>query len=912
MLELLMVLVLVGLGVTISNHRRLSDQVRRQGDAIAAIERRLLADGAAGEAPAAEAASSPEASPVSGPSAAAAPPSEGTPKDAKPGGDAAAEGPPGGVVPPAPVPTQPSGPYGGVERALGTKWAVWLGGIALALGGIFLVRYTIEAGLLGPGVRIVLGGLLAAVLAAAGEWSRRRELNLGIAIPSAHIPGVLTAAATVVAFGTVYAAHALYGFLGPASAFVLLGATGLLAMLAALLHGPALAGIGLAASYITPALITTSSPSLWPLVLFLAVVAAAAMLLARARRWLWLAAVAVAGAIVWGVLMLLMVPAADTDTPLAAHALLQLLLVSILLGIEPHLGTTDSEARLDGVAAASLAALTLLAVAVLASLSATSAVWVPLAVTAMIILSATAWRSAPAATAAMLAGLVAVAVVLLWPGIDALPGTSRLWPDLQPLLRLPATLSTYLVFDVLAALGIASAAALRLWRGPALDQQPAALYAAAATLTPLLVLVFVYLRVTQFDASLPFCGVALAIAAVFAGLTDRFERAEQLATGSGQRLATAAFAAAAIAALSFGLIAVLERGYLTVALALAALGTATAATARDIPLLRYAVAALGGVVLLRMAWDPRIMGDTVGTLPIVNWLLAGYGVPALAFVQASRLLRPRGEDIAVRLCDGLAVLFTALLAFFEVRHLMNAGDPFAPTQHHVELGLHVIVALGLSLVLSKLDLRRSNPVFYVASLILGGIAVLVSVLGLAVFANPVLSGDLVGGQAFIGSLLPGYLLPGLMALMVARLSRGLRSGWYTTTATVLGLVLIVFYTTLSVRQAFQGPDISIWQSTSQPEHWAHSVAWLVLGVAMLGYGLWRGAIEARLASGLLVALAAIKVAVFDLSDVGGLWRALSFLCLGAVLIGIGVVYQKLIFGSASAPAVSGPDPPAPA
>jgi uncharacterized membrane protein len=26
-----------------------------------------------------------------------------------------------------------------------------------------------------------------------------------------------------------------------------------------------------------------------------------------------------------------------------------------------------------------------------------------------------------------------------------------------------------------------------------------------------------------------------------------------------------------------------------------------------------------------------------------------------------------------------------------------------------------------------------------------------------------------------------------------------------------------------------------------------------------------------------------------------LWRALSFLCLGAVLIGIGLVYQKLVF-----------------
>ncbi|MGO4841796.1 DUF2339 domain-containing protein, partial [Rhizobiaceae sp. 2RAB30] len=29
-----------------------------------------------------------------------------------------------------------------IETALGTRWAVWVGGLALALGGVFLVRYS--------------------------------------------------------------------------------------------------------------------------------------------------------------------------------------------------------------------------------------------------------------------------------------------------------------------------------------------------------------------------------------------------------------------------------------------------------------------------------------------------------------------------------------------------------------------------------------------------------------------------------------------------------------------------------------------------------------------------------------------------------------------------------------------------
>ena len=63
----------------------------------------------------------------------------------------------------------------------------------------------------------------------------------------------------------------------------------------------------------------------------------------------------------------------------------------------------------------------------------------------------------------------------------------------------------------------------------------------------------------------------------------------------------------------------------------------------------------------------------------------------------------------------------------------------------------------------------------------------------------------------------------------------------------------------------------------------------------LAYGIVRGTKEARLASAALVFLSVIKVFLYDLTGIGGLWRALSVICLGAVLIGIGLVYQKLIF-----------------
>ena len=136
--------------------------------------------------------------------------SEPPPRPPEPAPPIAATSP---IAPPPPA-AAPAQPRMSFEERLGTQWAVWVGGVALALGGIFLVRYSIEQGLLGPGVRVFLGALLAAALIAAGEWARRTEKLAGIAgLPSAHIPSILTAAGTTVAYADVYAAYALYDFL---------------------------------------------------------------------------------------------------------------------------------------------------------------------------------------------------------------------------------------------------------------------------------------------------------------------------------------------------------------------------------------------------------------------------------------------------------------------------------------------------------------------------------------------------------------------------------------------------------------------------------------------------------------------------------------------------------------------------
>ena len=198
-----------------------------------------------------------------------------------------------------------------IETALGTRWAVWVGGLALALGGLFLIRYSIEAGIFGPGVRLTMAGLLGLVLVGGGEFIRRTGFKVPVeGAAGAYVPGILTAAGAFTLFGTVYAAHGIYGFIGPAFAFLLLGVIGVGTIAAALVHGQALAGVGLLGSMVTPVLVSSQSPNAWALFGYLAIVLVANTAIARLRDWTFLAAAGFVGAGLWTLVYLSEAPVA--------------------------------------------------------------------------------------------------------------------------------------------------------------------------------------------------------------------------------------------------------------------------------------------------------------------------------------------------------------------------------------------------------------------------------------------------------------------------------------------------------------------------------------------------------------------------------------------------------------------------
>lgn len=789
----------------------------------------------------------------------------------------------------------------GFEETLGTRWVVWIGGLTLALGGFFMVRYSIEAGLLGPGVRTLLGGLFALALLAAGEWTRRKEEISAIeALPIANIPAILTAAGTAVAFATVYAAYALYGFLAPASAFILLGLVALGTLAAALLHGPALAGLGIAGAFVTPILVSSNEPDFWALYIYLAIVTAAAFGLARIRLWRWLAVTTIVFALLWTLPCLQCGP--SMVAPHAFHVMAGFILAALLVVCGFMFGPPADEGQIEPISSGALAAYLFGAtMIVLNSFHADAA----MIVFALLVAGslAVAWRTDAAAGAVVAAAAFVFIVFAEWavranPDMLVLPGGPL--PGIGPNAT-DGSVSLHLISAVIFAAGFGIAGFLA--QGGSISPVIPIVWSAASVFTPLALLVALYARIAHLDRSIPFAIVAVGLAGAYGFATEILTKRDDR---PGMPASTALFATGALAALALALTFALEKGWLTIALALMSCGTAWISMQRPIPFLRSLAAILAGIVVWRIGYEPRIVGDLVGTTVIFNWLLWGYGIPALSFWAASHFLRHGGDDAPLRTVEAAAILFTVLLAFTEIRHAVNGGDIYASSAGLAEVALQVCVALAMAIGLERLRLRTGSIVHNASAILLTVFAGLATLFGLLALENPMLWSHNVGG-VFINLLLLGYAVPAVLALLLSYAVAGHRPARYANTIAAGALVLALSYVTLEIRRLYHGPVLT-YGPTTDAEQYTYSIAYLAFGVVLLGIGILFNSQRARLASAAVIALTILKAFVIDMSTLTGVYRALSFMCLGVVLMAIAWLYQRILFRRQRPPPVAAHGP----
>ncbi len=463
----------------------------------------------------------------------------------------------------------------------------------------------------------------------------------------------------------------------------------------------------------------------------------------------------------------------------------------------------------------------------------------------------------------------------------------------------PADSSIDVLFYPGAVLGVAFLA-VGLWQSRALAAVTcfrATSWAAFAVLVPLIVVCTLWFAVGDPNIDLRYAFAALVLAGVLAAGGEAVARAEEPPLSGG--LPVAILLAGAGAALVAAIHMAFGPGLTTILTGAAAILPALATRQRDYPALGWLCVAAVVVVLVRAAIDPTIVGAAdLGKTPVFNALLVGYGIPALAFAFCSWQLARTTAGRPRLAMEASAIFFALLTLAMLVRHAMHGGVIDSSEPMLSEQATYTLIGLAAGAILISLDLRSPSLVLRYGSLAIGVLSVAAIVVQHFVLLNPLFTDELTGQIPVFNLLFLAYLLPAIAAAALALYARGRRPRWYSAMLAITASVLAFTYATFSVRRLFKGEYIAAWKGLEPLETYSYSALWLAMGVALLVIGVRTGSFVVRTASAVVIAATVAKVFLFDMSELEGVLRALSFIGLGAVLIGIGLFYQRLLTRSA--------------
>jgi uncharacterized membrane protein len=233
----------------------------------------------------------------------------------------------------------------GFEEIFGRKLPIWAGGVTLAIAGMLIVKYSIDAGLVSPLVRVIAGLTFGTALICAAELALRAEDR----VRDSRVRQALAGSGVASLYGAILIAANLYALIGPVTAFAGMAVITAVAMGLSLRFGAPSALLGLAGGLAAPALVGSVEPNIPLLSAYLALAVGGLSVLSRNQRWMWLGLGALTGGFGWAGLLLL---GGTLDTAASISLALYILLLGIVLPMVAFSGRLGNAVRVAGSIAA--------------------------------------------------------------------------------------------------------------------------------------------------------------------------------------------------------------------------------------------------------------------------------------------------------------------------------------------------------------------------------------------------------------------------------------------------------------------------------------------------------------------------------------------------------------------------------
>lgn len=814
------------------------EQNARLSAEVAAL-RRLIEQGAAAPAlppPAIEAPSQPEPAPA--PAEALPPPFEETVPPPAPVWEPATPQP----VAPQPLAPQPAAI--GWEQRLGARAFIWVGAITLALAAIFLVRYSIEEGWLSPEVRVVLAALFGFALIGGAEKIRARDDRVAQAMAAAGVAAL---------YGALFASVALYDMVSKTMAGVGAGALTAFAIGLSLRHGILVAALAFVGGFVSPVIIGSETPNTPVLFGYLFAIAAGTMGVVRYRGWWMLGWGVLAGSVAWTLLWMFADVSGLPWVALFLVAVAGLFLWTTWRRLAEHENPPIDVVALVWTALAATGVL--LAALIVLDEGHQTAGWVALGAHGIALYAFARWTPR-FQYVAVLAPILSLATLALW-WLDALRD------GLGPL-----TISFGALYAVGAFALMWNAARPGFW----------AALSVAAALTHFL---FCWWTLRTVAIGTPWGLISVGLAAPFLVGAERVAHWRERMTGATEALG---FLAAGVAFFIAAAIPLeLSREWITVAYAIELAAVAWIADRLNLVAMRQICWPLLAVVIVRFVLNPEVLH-----YGRVFW---GYAVSIVALATAARFLT---EDRLRRAVQAGAALLTFVMATLEVRILFRPEAMDVPEVAFFERATYVLIWGAFALAALWIARLRHDPVALWAWRASGTLTVLVLALQVLIL-NPVFVPADVGALPLANGLLLAYALPAVMAFVARQWADIERNRELNLLIEAVAAVLLFVWVSLEVRHAFDPGFARPGFGAEGFELYAYSIVWLLFGVALLALGFWRDVAALRHAGMVLVCLVVAKVFLIDMAGLKGLLRVLSFLGLGAALLGLGYAYRRFGF-----------------
>ena len=165
-----------------------------------------------------------------------------------------------------------------LESAIGGRWFNWIGIIAVTIGVAFFLKFAFDKQWIGPGARISLSAILGITLLYVGERLRGRGLKA--------YAYVLSGGGILILYISDYAAYNFYQLIGQPLAFLLMAVVTTIAVLLSVrLDALPVAILGLIGGFLTPLLLSTGVDNEIGLFTYIALLDAGVLALAYFKRW---------------------------------------------------------------------------------------------------------------------------------------------------------------------------------------------------------------------------------------------------------------------------------------------------------------------------------------------------------------------------------------------------------------------------------------------------------------------------------------------------------------------------------------------------------------------------------------------------------------------------------------------------